>query len=88
MTQRPPWEPRLSLELQQEPRPRKNKAGTSPRERMFSDLRLLGPRHLTVAILHYLAEHVYEARFGNGSRLNDATDFKAWLEELAAEAER
>jgi hypothetical protein len=38
-----------------------------------------GPRDL----FNYLADQVYEARLADGQRLLDATDFKAWLRELA-----
>jgi hypothetical protein len=38
-----------------------------------------GPRDL----FNYLAEQVYEARLSDGQRLLDATDFNAWLRELA-----
>jgi hypothetical protein len=31
----------------------------------------------------YLASHVHEARLADGSRVMDATDFAAWLIELA-----
>lgn len=35
------------------------------------------------AMLLFLAGLVYSARLEDGQRLLDATDFKAWLEELA-----
>jgi hypothetical protein len=41
-----------------------------------------GPRDL----FNYLADQVYEARLADGQRLLDATDFKAWLRELAEAA--
>jgi hypothetical protein len=40
------------------------------------------------AMLRRLAGLVCEAHLRNGARLNDATDFKAWLLELAQEAEK
>jgi hypothetical protein len=41
--------------------------------------------HLT---LNFLAEHVYNSQLRGGQHLLDATDFKAWLRELAEEASR
>jgi hypothetical protein len=37
-------------------------------------------------ILRGLGERVYTARLANGARLNDATDFHAWLLEIAEKA--
>jgi hypothetical protein len=37
--------------------------------------------------LRILADRVYGARLSSGIRLLDATDFKAWLLELADQAE-
>ena len=36
-------------------------------------------------VFHGLADTVYEARLSGGQRLCDATDFAAWLRELAEE---
>jgi hypothetical protein len=38
--------------------------------------------------LNFLAEHVYASQLKDGQRLIDATDFKAWLRELAEEASK
>jgi hypothetical protein len=40
------------------------------------------PNNLGV-VFRYLAEQVYDAHLDDGQRLLDATDFKAWLRELA-----
>jgi hypothetical protein len=34
-------------------------------------------------LLRYLADHVYEAELASGQKLRDASDFNAWLRELA-----
>jgi hypothetical protein len=52
---------------------------------LISNLRQCGPQSLSV-ILHYIADRVYEAELPNGAALRDATDFKAWLVDLADEA--
>jgi len=35
------------------------------------------------SLMHCLADHVYEARLDHGQRVLDASDFSAWLRELA-----
>lgn len=50
-------------------------------DELVEDLLQLGPQDLHV-LFHYLADHLTEARLLQGGRLNDATDFKAWLREL------
>ena len=52
---------------------------------LISDLQALGPQDLGV-LLHYLADHLEEARMANGGRLIDQIDFKQWLQELAEAA--
>jgi hypothetical protein len=60
---------------------------------LISDLPL-GPGDRRAALLQarlifrYLADHVEEARLGERQRLCDATDFKAWLRELAEEVRK
>lgn len=39
------------------------------------------------SLLQYLSDHVYTARTRSGARIVDASDFHAWLRELAEEAE-
>jgi len=48
----------------------------------ISNLRAMGAFDPTECFL-YLANHAHEARTSDGQRLNDATDFAAWLVELA-----
>lgn len=48
---------------------------------LIDDLLFLGPQDLNV-ILSYIADHASEARLAGGERLNDVTDFKAFLREL------
>jgi hypothetical protein len=48
------------------------------------NLRALGALDPVESFL-YLANHLDEARLGEGQRVCDATDFAAWLAELAAE---
>ena len=40
-------------------------------------------KHGPQVLFHYLADHVCDARLVGGQRLIDATDFAAWLRELA-----
>ena len=53
---------------------------------LIEDLRALGPQELS-ELLYWLADHVGHARTANGARLCDASDFRAWLIELAQAAE-
>jgi hypothetical protein len=48
---------------------------------LLQDLRACGPQSLSV-ILHFVADHISEARLSTGARLCDATDFSDWLHEL------
>lgn len=50
---------------------------------LIADLRAVGPQDLCV-VLTFLAERVPSARLADGQSLRDATDFMAWLHELAA----
>ena len=43
--------------------------------------------HDPTACFLYLANHVAEFRLSDGQRLNDGTDFIAWLRELAEASE-
>lgn len=42
----------------------------------------------TANLLRLLAEHVTQARTKSRARILDASDFRAWLNELADEAEK
>ena len=62
-------------------------------QEIIADLSDLGPGQdapgvllYTRLLLHYLADHVSHARLADGQRLNDSTDFVAWLRELAEAA--
>lgn len=46
---------------------------------------LLRPQKEMCGVFHGLADTVSEARLADGQRLCDATDFAAWLRELAEE---
>lgn len=52
---------------------------------LIANLRSLGTLDGHV-IFNYLAEHTYEAKLATGQQLRDASDFKAFLRELAEEA--
>jgi hypothetical protein len=49
----------------------------------IANLRLMGHQPIGYVAFLYLAAHADEARLAGGERLNDATDFAAWLIELA-----
>lgn len=54
---------------------------------LLSELRIfLVPQPDLHVLLNFLADRVYVARLSNGHQLQDATDFKQWLQELAKEA--
>jgi hypothetical protein len=52
---------------------------------LISTFRILGPQEASV-IFTYLADQVYDAKLATGQRILDATDFTAWLRELAEAA--
>jgi hypothetical protein len=62
-------------------------------QELVADLHALGPGQssretllYTRLLLRYLADHVHRAELQNGMQLRDATDFVAWLREVADEA--
>lgn len=87
MTQhwRPRPELRLSLEVQQSPRPK----SVSPLKHEVRELvrRGMQPASKDLSnLFRYMADHIQDVRLEGGMRLADASDFIEWLRELAREA--